>query len=208
MLVETYEVNELLADGTLEEMSSPEALALIEEMGLKGQRSLLRQLPAGNDDTVMVRCPYRLITAEEAAIFGVLCPERTPLADYASGPIPLRVLQVAAHARSMFELLIVLHPTDAAVKDPVLIGIMRVRNRHEWDDEHSYILARWGDELPSLEELREAACNKLRDIMAAKVTAARAELESLAARMETAVPAYLRGQPITVPYFDLSFGAQ
>src|SRR5690606_31479142 len=97
MQVETYEVNETLSDGTVEQMSDPESLALIEQLGLRGQETLLGKREAG-DDVAVVRCPYRRMSAEEQNVFAVVCPQVTSLEEYASGPIPLRVLQVAAHA--------------------------------------------------------------------------------------------------------------
>ena len=58
MLVETYEVTEIDAEGTPE--CEAEASELIEKLGLEGQRKLYRE--NGNQQT---RIPYRKMTAEE-----------------------------------------------------------------------------------------------------------------------------------------------
>lgn len=80
MLVETFELEEVAEQPP--ELEA-EAVALIEKLGLDGQQT---------------RIPYRKMTEEETFVYGILCPMRTPLKKYKEGPIPLRVLQVAAHA--------------------------------------------------------------------------------------------------------------
>ncbi|HEU5207772.1 MAG TPA: hypothetical protein VFU06_00060 [Longimicrobiales bacterium] len=198
MEVETYEVNETLSDGTVEQTSDPEALALIEQMGLRGQETLLGKREAG-DDVAVVRCPYRRMSAEEQNVFAVVCPQVTSLEDYASGPIPLRVLQVAAHAHGMFRELQVWHPTDARVDDPVLVGIMVAPNKHGWNDRHRYILARWGETLPSMEELREMARGILHADLRDQVESARANIEAFAGRLDSIIDKHLRGGRVETP---------
>lgn len=147
MQVETYELAEV-AEQTREQ--SEECAALAESLGLEGQRAYFA---AGSDAPAI---PYRKVTAEEAFAYGILCPSTTLLADYKDGPIPLRVLQVAAHAKGMFRHLQVWHPASAREKDPVLVGS---DYEHGWCRAVSktFILARWGEELESFPVLLERA---------------------------------------------------
>jgi len=132
MAVETYELDEVQEE-TVEECA--EARALIDELGLDGQK------PKTGADSKKQRLPYRLMTPEERAVFKTLCPAEARLADYDAGPIPLRVLQIAAHAKPLFDELYVWHPVGHD-KDPVLVGC----NGPSYCNDR-FILARWGGEL-------------------------------------------------------------
>lgn len=140
MLVETYEVTELMADGSLE--CEEEAKELIEQLGLSGQMKL------ANKETG-TRSPYRKMTKDESFVYSRLLPVYTKISDYSDGPIPLRVLQVAAHAKDEFDELYVWHPSNADVKDPLLVGIKNVSTY----EHHHYILARWGDVLDAFDKI-------------------------------------------------------
>ena len=90
MQVESFECTET-AHEPLE--ACQEAVSLMEQLGLDGQKELVTPKP---DNGFAKRLPYREITAAEAFVYRVLCPDVTPLKKYARSPIPLRVLQVAA----------------------------------------------------------------------------------------------------------------
>lgn len=152
MKVLTYECDETASE-TAEDSS--EALALIEQLGLTGQTSLISK--------EQIRIPYREMTAEEGFIFGELCPVSTALESYRSSPIPLRVLQVAAHAKGlgMFDELIVMHPQTDFDRDPVLVGLIGGKY-YESKTKH-FILARWGEALDEGPALIRAAMDKWRN---------------------------------------------
>jgi hypothetical protein len=160
MLVETYEQTEVDADGVVE--CEAEALELIEQLGLEGQQKLLSR-KEGSDETV--RCPYRKMTSEEGFIYGRLLTKHVKLHEYAEGPIPVRVLQVAAHARDMFDHLYVWSTENADIKDPILIGI-----KGEAYNGERFLLARWGDELETLANLAVLACQDWRNECKAKLS--------------------------------------
>lgn len=147
MLVQTYEVEETTSEAA-GLAADHEALELIDSLNLVGQLNLT------NRDTVE-RFPYRKLAKTEAQVFGVLCPQRTKLESYSDGIIPLRVLQVAAHVQrtGYCDYLEVWHPENADIKDPFLIGCKKSGYDYE-----RYLLARWGEELLSMEEM--AACAK------------------------------------------------
>lgn len=153
-MVETFEVEEVASE-TVE--CSDEARELMEKLGLKGQQAI-----AGTSGQ---RQPYRRMTRDEWFVYKVLCPQDTQLRDYDGEPMPLRVLQVAAHASEcgMFKELRVWSRESARIKDPVLVGVGSDKN--DWN-KPPYILARWGDmldEMPALlRQAREIAAEKIR----------------------------------------------
>src|SRR5262245_46371000 len=100
MQVETFEI--ISADPSqgdnalLNELESPEALGIIERLGLTGQRSLMTEREGTGTP---VRNPYRQMTVIEDRVYSSLLPKKVELSEYDEGPIPLRVLQVAAHGK-------------------------------------------------------------------------------------------------------------
>lgn len=157
MQVETFECTETAAEPI---EACEEAVGIIEQMGLAGQLALVRPAADGKPQT---RCPYREMTADEAYVYGVLCPEHTALKHYKNSPIPLRVLQIAAHAQSlgMFEKLVVWDRKEAVVKDPVLVG-EAPGLEYKWAPRR-FILARWGEELETFVVLTKRAYQSKRE---------------------------------------------
>lgn len=150
MLVETFECTETI-DEPVEATS--EAIDLIESLELDGQKELI----GVKGESQPSRCPYREITAEERFVYQTLCPAVVMLNRYNTAPIPLRVLQVAAHANSlgMFKRLMVWDRMSVAVKDPVLVGW--TGGEYDWQNNRCFILARWGEELEAFATLRRKA---------------------------------------------------
>lgn len=155
LLVETYEETEQIPGDVAPEMQNTEAVAIIEKLGLKGQQQLMSP---NTGDIPQNRIPYRLMRRDEWAVYSAICPDRTKLAAYEASPIPLRVLQVAAHAQEtgFFKTIWVWSADKAAVKDPVLVGST---GESDWsiNQSNTYILARWGKELRNLSELAKEA---------------------------------------------------
>lgn len=169
LAVETYEELETLGPES-EIESEPEALALIEKLGLTGQKEM-----ASAKDGTAVRFPYRKATREELFVMRLVCPQHTKLCDYKDGTIPLRVLQVASHASDLFDTLWVLHPKQV-IKDPFLIGVKSDYDYSPFVGE-SFMLARWGAELAPWHELRAKAAAIYRDLYKAALSKVRRELQ-------------------------------
>lgn len=190
MNVETFEVEELLADGSTEDQEK--AKDLTSSLALEGQKKFFESKD---------RFPYRKMTRQEAQVYGLICPSRTALSKYEDSPIPLRVLQVAAHAKGLgfFDELVVMHPASAVQDDPLLVG----RKGTEWSGEF-YILARWGNILLPFQELMQRA--KEIAIAQAKVGFAkvRAQLESDAQAIEEQAEAYVQGERARItPHYSI-----
>ena len=148
MDVETFEVTEVTTE--LKTEATEGQLALIEELGLTGQQSLL--VTDDETDAAVQVCPYRLMTEEEYRVYKVLCPNASKVENFKAHAIPLRVLQVVAHGRTMLEVigdLQVWHRKSSLVEDPVLVG---VKSDYQWDRK-VFIVARWGSELSPFEQL-------------------------------------------------------
>lgn len=147
MNVETFEVEEI--QGELGNMAADsEAAEIISKLGLNGQAGYLNQESC-------TRFPYRLMTPAEHTVYSLVFPVREKLEAYSAGIIPLRVLQVAAWVREnpaqdMKAGIYVWH-TGVAKEDPVLVG-----HTANYGGQF-YLLARWGDALPSWEELTAKA---------------------------------------------------
>lgn len=180
MEVQTFEVishDPSRGDNALaDELTSPEAVELIAQLGLDGQNALLE---ARDQDSPVTRNPYRLMTLQELHVYRELMPKETPIAAYRDGPIPLRVLQVAAHARESCGGLHVWHP-EAGIDDPVLVG--KVTADRGWGYSY-YLLARWGEVLKPFDELlakaRESWIRKTRRAKEGIISTAQMELATL-----------------------------
>lgn len=168
MLVETYEATETDELGFAEDRD--EAEALCKQLGLEGQKRFFRSKEEGRENS----CPYRKMTREEMTVYRVLCPQKTSIENYSDGPIPVRVLQVATHAKEFFGKIEVWHPENADIKDPVLVG----ENRLDNGDQEKFILARWGEVLLSFGELRALAGKIYRETIIGKLETAIAEAQA------------------------------
>jgi len=166
--VETYEEHEQ------EEITHPELheeqVRLAKELGLNGQEELVAK-----SDTGERIIPYRLMKKDEEKVYNILLKGKVKVEDYKAGPIPLRVLQVLSHAKSLnfFDGFHVWYAEEAEVKDPLLVGYTG-----ESYSPTNYLLARWGDELHSLENLSIQAGNVLKTRLKSSYASKMSELES------------------------------
>ena len=190
MKVETYALEDIKLETPAQ---SNEAIALCEELGMKGQIKLIVKNDSGD---AIARFPYRLITDEERFVFKVLCPESSSLAEYRNEPVPVEVLREIKRAREAgidsFE---IWSASSRLVKDPVVVG--RKAGAPSWSSEQ-YLIARWGDELLPLEVLLPDAVKKFNDERLGK-------LKSMLIQIQTAIaagPVAPAGSP-SMPYLSL-----
>jgi len=168
--VETFEVQEVAAEHP---EVSEEAQKLIEEMGLEGQKSF-QETPEG--ESTDTRCPYRELTDDERFVYRVHCPKETSIEKYSGSPIPLRVLQIAAHAKEWCPYIYVWDRSTDLVKDPVLVG---QTHKNRWESGNKlFILARWGEELEAFSTLREKALKMWREKALQELTSLKTRIES------------------------------
>lgn len=186
MLVETYEAIETGFDGSVE--CEAEAIALIDSLGLTGQQKLV------NGDKTE-RFPYRLMTTEEAWVYGELLAKAVSLRDYSDGPIPLRVLRVASHAAPLFTKLVVWCPATPDMKDPVLVGIQG----NDWDRKW-FLLARWGEVLEPFADLMTKAANAFREKAVATYAEIAGKVQVLGELVKSAPASALIGKSLPTFY--------
>lgn len=130
--------------------ASEEAIQLMEELGLQGQLETVSEKNGRKQ-----RSPYREITKEEQFTYKTLCPQESSIEKYTATPIPLRVLQIAAHAKSVIPgcRLVVWDKEKHEVKDPVLVAEIG----EKYSVKTRYILARWGEVLETFSTLFKQA---------------------------------------------------
>lgn len=173
MVVETYEVEEV-KQATVEQ--DAEAKALVEALGLEGQSKLYNPQPEDSDERPF---PYRKMTAQEKWVYELLLPAKTKLKNYEDGAIPLRVLQVAAHAAKLMEgrlgefNLYVWHPQNTDYKDPLLV----LREGGDWTAQKYWILARWGEELEEFAVMANRAKELYKQLCLAKLEECKQQIE-------------------------------
>lgn len=194
MQVETFEQTEVVG-GKLEAETSTEAFELIAQLGLSGQEKLLSKGEGG----VTTRSPYRVMTKTEFRVYECLYPDKVELAQYHASMIPLRVLQVAAHAKSLniYKGIYVWcelgRPTD-----PVLVGEF-VPDPVYPHSTVSHILARWGDALESFDVLYEKAKKKTMDKMRLDMEEVKRRASAIEGSLEFHAVKYLSGEWVHLP---------
>lgn len=172
MQVETYEEKETVQDDEIAAaMMEGEAAMLIESLELEGQKKLFT-----SSNGAMAPHPYRAMTKEEAAVFGILFPNITEATAYSDGPMPLRILQVISHVKSLaredMAFIGVMHP-EKFVDDPVLFA-----QKTHWSGTR-YILARWGKALEPFEDLKKKAFQKATEATASKLRNIQRQIQML-----------------------------
>lgn len=194
MKVESFEVQEV--ESCVGEMAA-EAKSLAEQLGLKGQEQFY-------SEHRREACPYRKMTAQEKVVYDTLLPVKTDLEKYADMPIPLRVLQIAAHARSCFPhaSLMVWHPSNADDKDPLLVATQNHPDR-SYETQH-FILARWGEELEEFGVLRDRAKNQITVESRAALLRIKQEVEGCLSAVEASVESnMLKGEKQAYSFYQM-----
>ncbi len=149
--VEIYDERELCQE-TLTREPDAEALAIIEQLGLK--------LQVTKDGA---RLAYPRPTAEQTIVIDALFPSVSKLVNYDAGGIPLRVLkEIRSYgAENPNHILVVRHSPPSEVRDPILLAYA---GEHSWMADNTTsglrdfrLIARWGDALDSWQTLLERA---------------------------------------------------
>lgn len=171
--VETFECQETAAEPI---EACEEAIRLAESLGLEGQLEMTRPK---SDDNQPTRSPYREMTQEEIFVYSVLCPEKVNASKYSRSPIPLRVLQVLSHAKSigMFNTFEIWDKASQEIKDPVLVAFDK--DSYAWNRK-AFILARWGEELETPSVLLKRAITIVRERLTQEAEAVERQAKTIA----------------------------
>lgn len=187
MEIQTYEIEETVG-GTTPEVEA-EALALIESLGLDGQKALVRP---GATAGAKERFQYPVMTAHEMAVYRAVFPERTKIEQYSSGIIPVRVLQVASHAKGFCNWVEVWHK-DWKAPDPLLVGVV---GQNDYSVKQRFLLARWGDALRDFSEMVTEARSIIRTETKAKCEEKFRDAKRSLEDYETIAEKTLRGESV------------
>jgi len=143
------------------------------------------------------RFAYPRLSATQAAVFGALFPDKVEASKYAQGIIPVRVLQVMAFCKGFPQTsyLEIWH-AHAVKEDPILIG------RDTMYSGTNYLLARWGDALPTFDELQAKALPLVKASMELEIKKVHNKLSSYLAMVDNLAVAYLQtgGRPTFSAY--------
>jgi hypothetical protein len=193
IIVETYEVTEL--NDKLELDNSEESQKIVDSLALDGQKKFFNKI----DDKPVSVFSYRKMTSEEAHVYSTLCSQHTTIKEYSDGIIPLRVLEIAAFVNEtgFIDELEVWHPANGDIKDPVLVGKKKVKNKYGNTDTELYILARWGTVLQPLVELAKYAKDILVTKLKNQYATAKSKLDRDFSIIEAKVDEYLAGRDST-----------
>ncbi len=191
MQIETYECEELKASDATTMAVDAEAVALIEQLGLEGQQAIT------NKET-MTREPYREMTKLELFVWSTACPEKTEVNKYRLSPIPLRILQVIAYAKSLgiYRRIEVWHPQQIK-DDPLLVGMP---NDAEYSSRR-HLLARWGDSLAPFTEMQERAKAIFARKLEAELKTIKREADAALANIDARVQASMDAEAFNLPTF-------
>ncbi len=192
MQVETYEVPEVDCDGEVE--NDQEAIALIESLGRAGQKKLLNKT-SGKTEWI----PYPKMMAEEKFVYKLILPRVEPIDQYSDGPIPLRILQVAAHAKSLYSGIQVWCPENADMPDPLLVGW---NGQYDWSPNELFILARWGEVLEPFAKLISKAAALFRGKVAAAVEEAMSKAALRLEQVNRASDEFIVAGKLKCPTYD------
>lgn len=177
MQVETYEQNEIKEECTDEKTA---LLEISTKLGLTGQQGLLAE-------PVKTTFPYRRMSKVEDRVYGTLLINKTELKNYDEGIVPLRVLQVAAHASEFSQCAYLEVWSNTAVKDPILVG------RKERYGSENFLLARWGEMLESVNVLKGKAKEMLLPTMKMSLSEIISKAKDIESHPEATIDDYLNG---------------
>lgn len=156
MKVETFEIfSSIDVDSDVKK----EEIELIRELDLAGQKDMENHTN-----------PYRQMGKDEQFIFERVLDTRTDISKYKESPIPLHVLQIIQHARSLniFMNFSIWHSHRS---QPILVSLTETYGK-------PYILARWGEELDSMEYLKGMAVSMARHKCIGKAKKMKSDIES------------------------------
>jgi hypothetical protein len=128
-------------------ISEPEEwLAKVTSLGLEKQAALMKEEGKG-------AVPFLRMDRGLRNVFETLCPREVSIDDFNAEPIPLMALSMYALAvrEKYFDMVQIWHNENEP--DPIMVGIIK---QGEWGKDY-FLMARWGPEKQSFDQLRERA---------------------------------------------------
>jgi hypothetical protein len=182
MQIETYEIEEATSGTTKE--TDAQSIELIEKLGLEGQKKLIS--PSTGE-----RLQYPEMTTAEHNVYKAVFPVHTNIKAYEGGIIPVRVLQVAAHAADFCYDVQVWHKGNPRL-DPLLVGRI---GPSEYQIRKVLRLARWGDALVDYSELVKEAREIIRRRIEREQNNRIENAKTMLGRLDELVSCEVNGEP-------------
>lgn len=182
-MVEIYNEPELL-DMVDDEEVLKEWKEHVAELGMTGQADFIQ-----NDSNPSI---YQLVNTSTMRIFNVLCPATIEYSKYNATTIPLEVLKEIALCEKNKYFYKMYIKWDDVEKDPILLG----KVSDKWDSP-IHLIARWGDEILPMSELKIKAINRYIQTLKHDIKNAQANLECAAER-------YLSGEGLGIQFTQIS----
>jgi hypothetical protein len=183
-MVEEYRNTEI-ADICDDEQKTAEWRNMVDALELEGQSNI-----ADANNSII---PFQLMTKEMMNVYKTLCPDKATYMNFSNEPYPLRVLEIIDESvrRAYFPKGIYVWYNRNHV-DPILVGAAPVPGQ-QWGEQY-YILARWGDELCSYNELKARAVKLFIEQRKFEFIKARHTLDAMLADMEAYAYSFLSGK--------------
>lgn len=182
MQIETYEIEEATSGATKE--TDAQSVELIEKLGLEGQKKLIN--PNSGE-----RLQYPEMTTAEHNVYKAVFPVHTDIKAYEGGIIPVRVLQVAAHAADFCLDVQVWHKGNPKL-DPLLVGRI---GPNMYSIRKILRLARWGDALVDYSELVKEAREVIRRRIEREQNNRIDQAKQMLGRLDELVASEVNGEP-------------
>jgi len=176
---ETFEIPEKV------QREAKECIAKIEEnLSIEMHKSQI-------DTKLKTKIPFHRLTEQERRMWGAVCPHRSPVERY-RGHIPLRVLKALEFATSqkMFEEYEI-YSEYSDNTDPILVGKIDESGEGRSYNRTPYLIARWGESLFSVAELRDKAIEASVKIIQTSAEKTKSVADSVLASVESHALAYL-----------------
>lgn len=136
--------------------------------------------------------PFEAMNTVTKRVYETLCPSKVKYQDYGKTTIPLEVLgliQLCENEKYFKEIQIWY---DDKSPDPLAVGIKQV-DSYEWNNQN-YLIARWGDVLKSLEELKVQAIQRFKRTQQISMKKKVIELNQKLDTLDVNVEAYFDAQ--------------
>ena len=161
-----------------------------------------------NTETREQGVSFDLFTKEQSAVYGILCPKRKTMTIeeiQQDLDIPQRVKEIAEISKDRFYKYEVWGSDLYEVKDPILLGREQDPKNptYNWYDKF-YILARWGNELDSFENLKLKANKIYKDKCVISAIKIKARIDAFLLNPEIFVNAGLNAGIISEPRLDFN----
>lgn len=173
--------------------ASSEWAAMVDDLGLKGQKKLLT---VPKENVAASPIPYLWMNAKTFHSFKTLCPMKQDIEAYDKMPVPVLILGHVKQCqmKGWFKQIEVWY--DDEKPDPVVVGLTDIKA----EERNTYLIGRWAAEDRSLEALAAMAFEKRKAQLTTKLREKIAECEAALVAIDSSVATLLSGDYTPLNY--------